>query len=54
MESVVVVDFRCKDGMIEETGKLLREAMEETRRFDGCNSIEVYFEEKTMTYLANL
>ena len=50
MESVVVVDFKCKEGMVEETGKLLREALVETRGYDGCNSIEVYFEEKTMTY----
>ena len=50
MESVVVVDFKCKEGMVEETGKLLREALVETRSFDGCNSIEVYFEENTMTY----
>ena len=50
MESVVVVDFKCKEEMVEETGKLLREGLVETRGFDGCNSIEVYFEEKTMTY----
>lgn len=50
MESVVVVDFKCKEGMVEETEKLLREGLVETRSFDGCNSIEVYFEEKTMTY----
>ena len=50
MESVLVVDFKCKEGMVEETGKLLREALVETRSFDGCNSIEVYFEENTMTY----
>ena len=25
MESVVVADFKCKEGMVEETGKLLRE-----------------------------
>ena len=34
----------------QETEKLLREGLVETRGFDGCNSIEVYFEEKTMTY----
>ena len=50
MESVLVVDFKCKEGMVEETGKLLREGLVETRSFDGCNSIEVYFEEKTATY----
>ena len=50
MESVLVVDFKCKEGKVEETEKLLREGLVETRGFDGCNSIEVYFEEKTMTY----
>ena len=50
MKSLVVVDFKCKEGMVEETGKLLRKALSETRSFDGCNSIKVYLQEKTKTY----
>ena len=50
MDCVVIADFKCKEGMAAEMGNVFREALVVTRGFDGCNAIDVYFEEKTNTY----
>ena len=51
MDFVVIADFKCKDGMASEMSSVLREALIVTRGFDGCNATDVYFVEKTNTYI---
>ena len=50
MDCVVIADFKCKEGMAAEMGNVFRAALVVPRGFDGCNAIDVYFEEKTNTY----
>ena len=51
MDCVVIADFKCKEGMAAEMGNVFREALVVTRGFDGCNAIDVYFEERQILTL---
>ena len=50
MKNVIVVEFRAKEGKQEEVASLFREALGDTRAYEGCISVDVYFEPKTNTY----
>lgn len=52
MSYLVCVDFKCKDGAVEAVGEMLRGALPETRAYDGCQQIDVYFDETRNTYSA--
>ena len=46
MEYLVLADFKTKQGMANDMAAIFKEALVETRAFEGCNAIDVYFEEK--------
>jgi quinol monooxygenase YgiN len=50
MEYLVLADFKTNPGMADDMAAVFKEALVETRAFDGCNAIDVYFEEKTSTF----
>jgi quinol monooxygenase YgiN len=50
MEYLVLADFKTNVGMSDDMAAIFKEALVQTRAFDGCNAIDVYFEEKTTTY----
>ena len=50
MEYLVLADFKTNQGMADDMAAIFKEALVDTRAFDGCNSIDVYFEEKTSTF----
>ena len=50
MEYLVLADFKTNQGMAGDMAAIFKEALVDTRAFDGCNSIDVYFEEKTSTF----
>ena len=50
MEYLVLADFKTKQGMANDMAAIFKEALVETRAFEGCNAIDVYFEEKTSTF----
>lgn len=52
MGYLVVVDFKCKDGAAETMGEMLRAALPDTRSRDGCQNVDVYFDEGANTYTA--
>ena len=50
MKYLVVADFRCKPGMVRGMAELFEDALPVTRSFQGCRSIAVYYEERTLTF----
>ena len=50
MEYLVIADFKVNEGMAEDMANVFKEALLDTRAFEGCNGIDVYFEEKTNTF----
>ena len=50
MEYLVLADFKTNAGMSDDMAAIFKEALVQTRAFDGCNAIDVYFEEKTTTF----
>ena len=50
MEYLVLADYKTKQGMANDMAAIFKEALVETRAFEGCNAIDVYFEEKTSTF----
>jgi quinol monooxygenase YgiN len=50
MKYLVVADFRCKPGMVRRMAELFEDALPVTRSFQGCRSIAVYYEERTLTF----
>ena len=50
MEYLVIADFKTNEGMAEDMANVFKEALVDTRAFEGCNGIDVYFEEKTNTF----
>ena len=50
MEYLVLADFKTNPGMADDMAAVFKEALVETRAFDGCNAIDVYFEDKTSTF----
>ena len=49
MNNLVLATFPAQTGKLEELKNLFREALVDTRAFDGCISIEVYVEKDTET-----
>ena len=50
MEYLVIADFKVNDGMADDMANVFKEALVDTRAFEGCNAIDVYYEEKTNTF----
>ena len=51
MSFVVVAKFPCKPGQAEAMEGLFRAALSETRAFQGCERIDVVFNDAANTYL---
>jgi quinol monooxygenase YgiN len=51
MSFVVVAKFPCKPGQAEAMEGLFRAALSETRAFQGCEQIDVVFNDAANTYL---
>ena len=51
MSFVVVAKFPCKSGQVEAMGDLLTAALLDTRKFAGCERINVVLNEVSATYL---
>ena len=50
--ATIIVTFKVihgKEGLVK---KLLKDTLNETRSFDGCLSLEVFYEKKTNSYIA--
>ena len=52
MKYLVCVDFKCKVGATDAVGEMLRAALPGTRDYDGCQNVDVYFDETSNTYSA--
>ena len=50
MEYLVIADFKVNDVMADDMANVFKEALVATRAFEGCNDIDVYYEEKTNTF----
>ena len=50
MSYMISIDFRCNEGAAGTFAEMLRAALPETRAFDGCQNLDVYFDEKANTY----
>ena len=42
MEYLVIADFKVNDGMADDMANVFKEALVDTRAFEGCNAIDVY------------
>ena len=49
MKNLVIVSFPAKEGMLEDLKKTLKAALPDTRKFDGCLSVDTYIEDATNT-----
>ena len=49
MKSLVIATFPAQAGKLEELKQLFRDALVDTRAFDGCISIDVHVEKDTET-----
>ena len=49
MKSLVIATFPAQAGKLEELKQLFRDALADTRAFDGCISIDVHVEKDTET-----
>jgi quinol monooxygenase YgiN len=49
MKNLVIVSFPAKEGMLENLKMSMKEALPDTRNFDGCISVDTYIEESTNT-----
>ena len=50
MKNLVIAEFKAQPGKAEELTNIFNEALVDTRAFDGCLSIDLYYEEKTNTF----
>ena len=50
MKTLVIAEFPAKKGKFEELEATLREALVDTRAFDGCISIQTYLHPETETF----
>ena len=50
--ATIIVTFKVIHGKEDLVKKLLEDTLNETRSFDGCLSLEVFYEKKTNSYLA--
>ena len=49
MKNLVIVSFPAKKGMLENLKQSMKEALPDTRNFDGCISVDTYIEDSTNT-----
>ena len=49
MKNLVIVSFPAKEGMMNDLKEMLKNALPETRSFDGCISVDTYIEESSNT-----
>lgn len=49
MKSLVIATFPAQEGKLEELKQLFRDALGDTRAFDGCLSIDVHVEQGSET-----
>ena len=52
MKNLIIAEFPAREDKVEEVKAAFGGALEDTRAFDGCISIDVYFEEATFTFAA--
>ena len=50
MENLVIAVFRIRRGKMEEATALLKKILPETRRYEGCISLQLFLNEETRTY----
>ena len=50
--ATIIVTFKAINGKEGFVKKLLENTLNETRSFDGCLSLEVFYEKKTNSYIA--
>ena len=46
MKNLVIAEFKAQPGKAEELTNIFNEALVDTRAFNGCLSIDLYYEEK--------
>ena len=44
MKNLVIVSFPAKEGMMNDLKEMLKNALPDTRSFDGCISVDTYIE----------
>ena len=49
MENLVIVSFPAKPEMLETLKDAMKNALPETRAYDGCISVDTYIDESTNT-----
>ena len=49
MKNLVIVSFPAKEGMLENLKMSMKEALPDTRNFDGCISVKTFIEESSNT-----
>ena len=49
MENLVIVSFPAKAGKMDVLKNAMKDALPETRAYDGCISVDTYIEESTNT-----
>ena len=49
MKNLVIVSFPAKEGMMNDLKEMLKNALPDTRSFNGCISVETYIEESSNT-----
>ena len=52
VKNLVIAEFPARKDKVEEVKAAFGGALKDTRAFDGCISIDVYFEEATSTFTA--
>ena len=50
--ATIIVTFKVINGKENIVKKLLEDTLSETRNFDGCLSLEVFYEKKANSYIA--
>ena len=49
MKNLVIAEFPAQEGKLEDLKNLMRQALGDTRAFDGCISIDVYIDDHSQT-----
>jgi len=49
MDNMVIAEFSAAPGKLDAPVDFLREALPDTRKFDGCNSLEVHVDRDSCT-----
>ena len=50
MSVMITVEFRIKPEKVDEALEEMREGLPATRKFQGCQSIDSYFDKKTLRF----